>query len=239
MMARHRDRRLGSLDRRPGRAAACRGGQERGENDCQSRQNTAPSFRSPVTDQWLSRRPSIDSMNADVIILTGPPGAGKATTAGSLVATYAKSVHLHTDDFWHYISSGAIPPYLPESEEQNQVVMRVIRQAAFMYAAGGFTTVIDGIVGPWMLDHFRGLNDAPPLHYVVLRPELDERAQGRTTPDALTDQEPIVSLWGQFADLGPLERHAIETTHQQPVNTMRPVADANASEHFLLDTAAD
>ena len=77
-------------------------------------------------------------MSADAIILTGPPGAGKSTTARSLAETYPKSVHLHTDDFWHYIASGAIPPYLPESEEQNQVVMRVIRQAAFMALRGSW-----------------------------------------------------------------------------------------------------
>ncbi len=33
--------------------------------------------------------------------------------------------------------------------------MDVIAGAAYTYALGGFTTVIDGIVGPWMLDHFR------------------------------------------------------------------------------------
>jgi hypothetical protein len=118
--------------------------------------------------------------------------------------------------------------------------MRVIRQAAFTYAAGGFTTVIDGIIGPWMLDHFRDVDDAPPLHYVVLRPKRDEahrRAQGRSTPDALVDEGPIVSLWGQLAELGPLERHVIDTTHQEPVDTMRSVADAIASDRFLLDAS--
>ena len=94
-------------------------------------------------------------MSAQVIILTGPPGAGKSTLAAKLARGYSKGVHLHTDDFWHCIVSGAIPPYDPTSDAQNQTVMDVIAGAAYTYARGDFTTVIDGIIGPWMLPHFR------------------------------------------------------------------------------------
>ncbi|MBM4549292.1 hypothetical protein GS445_06165 [Rhodococcus hoagii] len=50
--------------------------------------------------------------------------------------------------------------------------MDVIAGAAYTYALGGFTTVIDGIVGPWMLDHFRTRAAQHPelaVHYIVLR----------------------------------------------------------------------
>ena len=47
-----------------------------------------------------------------IIVITGSPGTGKTTTA-SIVAKESnmdKSVHMHTDDFFHYLSKGAIPP---------------------------------------------------------------------------------------------------------------------------------
>ena len=44
-----------------------------------------------------------------IIVITGSPGTGKTTTA-SIVAKESdmdKSVHMHTDDFFHYLSKGA------------------------------------------------------------------------------------------------------------------------------------
>ncbi|MBT1633627.1 AAA family ATPase [Curtobacterium flaccumfaciens] len=179
---------------------------------------------------------------AAVVIITGPPGAGKSTTARAVAASFPRSVHLHTDDFWHAMVSGSVPPYLPEADEQNQTVMRVISTAASAYAAGGFVVVVDGIVGPWMLHHFLDLDPGPirsrpPLHYVVLRPSRDEtlrRAQGRTEPDALVDQAPILAMWEQFSALRPLEHHVIDTTGQAPSETLTAVRAAVEAGTFLL-----
>ena len=44
--------------------------------------------------------------------------------------SFAKSVHMHTDDFFHYLSKGAIPPHLPESNKQNLVVIEAFLEAA-------------------------------------------------------------------------------------------------------------
>jgi predicted kinase len=179
-------------------------------------------------------RGSLSSVTGQVIILTGPSGAGKSTIAVKLAARYNKGVHLHTDDFWHYIVSGAIPPYDPASDAQNQTVMDVIAGAAYTYALGGFTTVIDGIVGPWMLHHFRTRAAQHPelaVHYVVLRPQRNttlKRAQARAAPSALIDERPILSMWDQFSDLGELDSHVLDTSHEVEEHSVQRVESIHA-----------
>ena len=112
-----------------------------------------------------------------IIVITGSPGTGKTTTA-SIVAKESnmdKSVHMHTDDFFHYLSKGAIPPHLPESNEQNLVVIEAFLEAAKRYARGGYDVIVDGIVGPWFLEPWKALaQEDYEVHYIVLRASKKE-----------------------------------------------------------------
>ncbi|MBC2884976.1 AAA family ATPase [Ochrobactrum sp. CM-21-5] len=171
----------------------------------------------------------------EILILTGPPGSGKTTTGLTLAETYGSpKVHLHSDDFWHFIKNGIVPPYLPEAHEQNAVVMDVLANVAEGYAKGGYFVVVDGIIGPWFLQPF--MTVAAPLHYVVLRPQLDVailRCQERGG-NTLTDPEPIAALHRQFSSLEQLERHALSTDGQTPRETLDMVIDAVESGEFRL-----
>jgi gluconate kinase len=179
-------------------------------------------------------------MTGTVTILTGPAGAGKSTVSARVAASLARSVHLHTDDFWDFIAAGAIPPYLPESYTQNHIVLRAVSAAAFAYADGGYDVVADGVVGPWMLDHYRRAGERHPsvvLRYIVLRPTLDvtlRRAVGRPGPRALTDTAVVADLWRKFSQLGELETHVIDTTDLDVDQTVQAVNDAMASADYLL-----
>ena len=158
-----------------------------------------------------------------MLIITGPPGAGKSTVARAVAERSERAVCIEADWFWTTIVSGFVAPWLPESDAQNRAVLRAFLSAAAELEHGGFDTVIDGIVGPWMFDVVADVlgDRTEQLDYLVLRPSLEtclERATTRASVERvpghppLTDFGPIRHMWAQFADLGEFEPHVLDTT---------------------------
>lgn len=79
--------------------------------------------------------------------------------------------------------------------------------AAGRLAAGGFTVVYDGVIGPWFLETFRAATRAAFLHYAILLPPervcLD-RVRSRAD-HGFTDQQAALHMYQQFAraDIDP------------------------------------
>lgn len=170
-----------------------------------------------------------------ILILTGSPGSGKTTAAQQLAEMEgAPKVHLHADDFWHYIKYGAIAPYLPQAQAQNEVVIDVLAGTAARYAAGGYFVIIDGIIGPWFLESFEDLGTT--VHYVVMLPALEDaiarcRLRGGK---ALADPDIIAELYRQFAEQDGFAHHFLPTTDLTPQQTVEQVLAAIRSEKYQL-----
>lgn len=174
-----------------------------------------------------------------ILILTGPPGAGKTSVARRLAqGANRATVHLHTDDFYTAIRSGFVIPWLPESNDQNRTVSTAIAAAVGAYASGGYDVIVDGIVGPWFLDIYRdevrsrGLS----LSYVVLRPgqaDAVDRAAGR---EAAPLADYPLSVFEAFANLGPLETHVIDLGARDIGATVETVRRGLADGAFAIET---
>ena len=153
-------------------------------------------------------------------VIGGPPGAGKTTSARLIARTFPRGVHIHGDDFWHYIGPAYIEPWLPAADEQNAVVMSAIAAAAARFTVGGYDTIVEGGVGPWFLDPYIAASRSGgfALNYVVLRPMLEvtlRRALDRRD-GGLSERSPVVQMYDAFSSLGRFEDHVVDSSTMSP-----------------------
>ena len=97
--------------------------------------------------------------------------------------------------------------------------------AVAAFAGGGYFTVAEGILYPFMLDLFAEAC-APhgvSLNYAVLRAPIgvvQQRVQDRRTePEhfgALADADVVGDLWTQFESHGVEERHRVDSGERSP-----------------------
>ena len=135
-----------------------------------------------------------------LLVVTGPPGAGKSTLARAVAERFDQSVLVEGDAFFGFLARGAVPPWLPEANEQNDVVVRAAAAAAGRFAAEGYATVYDGVIGPWFLPTFARASGLERLHYVVLLPSLETCVSRVATRQGhgFTDEPATRKMHGEF-----------------------------------------
>ena len=158
----------------------------------------------------------------EVIVVTGPPGAGKSTVAEELAALLDPSALVTGDDFFGFLRSGGIPPWREDAHEQNAVVIEAAA-AATGRMAGYCEVVYDGVIGPWLLETFLAATRLEYLHYAVLLPPLDaclQRVRNRQG-HGFTDLDAAAHMWQDFhrAQIDP--RHLLDNHQQSSTEVVR------------------
>ena len=153
-----------------------------------------------------------------LLVVTGPPGAGKSTLAEALAICMNPSVLVEGDAFFRFLRNGAIDPWLPEANDQNTVVTHVAGAAAGRFARGGLQTVYDGVIGPWFLDEFLASTGLAALDYVVLLPPAAtcvERVLTRKN-HGFKDEAAARHMHDQFSRQPLADRHIVNQVDQSP-----------------------
>jgi predicted kinase len=175
---------------------------------------------------------------SDIVIIGGPPGTGKTLLARGLAAEFPLGVHLEADRFFHFISSGYITPWRPESDTQNHVVNTAVARAASAYAHGGYTVIVDGINGPWFLDYLLANLEPLPssVHYVIVCCDPDvavERIHDR--PEHTISDAAVRFMHERFAAVSDLPYQRLDTTALSAAQTLGQCRTALDAGELRLD----
>lgn len=161
---------------------------------------------------------------SSLLLIAGPPGAGKSTVSALVSARLSPSVLIQGDAFYRFLDQDAVTPWRPEASDQNRVVIRASGAAAGEYARGGYEAVFDGVMGPWWLPTFFEATELDQLHYAILLPSVERCVRNVATRQGHDNDEPGTRyMHDQFQKARVDTRHLLTDPPASPEDTATEV----------------
>lgn len=162
---------------------------------------------------WVGDRPSCHHrVMGELLIVSGPPGAGKSTVAALLVGARSPSVLIEGDAFFGFLRNGRVDPWLRDANAQNGAVTDAAAATTGRFVANGYWTVYDGLLGTWFLPQFMASARVESAHYVVLLPSVEECVArvSRRRGHGFTDHDATRQMHAEFVRAGIEPRHIVD-----------------------------
>jgi predicted kinase len=157
-----------------------------------------------------------------VLVITGVMASGKSTVAQLLAERLPRAVHVRGDAFRRMLVSGRgelVPPGGEKAVEQLRLRYRASASTADLYAAAGWTAVVQDVLLGEHLEPYLGSVATRPLYLVVLAPSREavaarEAARAKSgygswtvggLDRVLREETPKLGLWLDSSDQTPQE----------------------------------
>ena len=111
-----------------------------------------------------------------LVILSGPPSAGKSSTAEALCQRYDRMLHIDVGVLRDFLRMGRLRPWddSPDGRRQRELLIASACDMARRFLDAGYGVVIDDVVTPDGLPAYREAlaGCAQAVHFIVLLPAL-------------------------------------------------------------------
>ncbi|MCB9483873.1 MAG: AAA family ATPase [Dehalococcoidia bacterium] len=147
-----------------------------------------------------------------VLILTGPPGAGKTSVALAICERFDRMVHVPVDDLRHWVRAGYRHPWAGDAQAAEQLRMAIDGASALARNAVDYrySVIVDDVVVGADAEAYRaalaGLD--ADVQMVTLLPSLEDCLERDAARGAASIPERVRALHEEFASAVTQERQS-------------------------------